>query len=140
MIVDAKDLLVGRMAVHVAKAALLGSEVHVINCEKAVKSGSKAEVVNAYIHRVQRGVPAKGPYVHRKSHDIVKRVIRGMVPYRKEHGKKAFSRIKCYNGVPAAFAGKESEFVTFADANVSKLPMYKYVTIERISQVLGAKQ
>ena len=63
-----------------------------------------------------------------------------MVPYRKEHGKKAFSRIKCYNGVPAAFAGKESEYTTFADANVSKLPMYKYVTIERISQVLGAKQ
>ena len=140
MIVDAKDLLVGRMAVHVAKAALLGQEVHVINCENAVISGKKQEVVDAYLHKQQRGVPAKGPFIHRKSHDIVKRTIRGMVPYRKEHGKKAFSRIKCYNGVPPAFAGKESEFVQFKDAHVSKLPVFKYVTVGRISQVLGAKQ
>jgi large subunit ribosomal protein L13 len=138
MIVDATNMIVGRMSVHVAKAALLGEEVHVINCEKAIFSGSSDKVIAHFVHRYHRGVPAKGPYVHRKSFEIVKRVIRGMVPYRKAHGEAAFARIKCYNGVPRALEGKET--VSFSDASKDKLPVYKFVTVGEISQRLGAKQ
>ena len=140
IIVDATDLLVGRMAVHVAKQSLLGKEVSVINCDKAVYSGSKDRILASYVHKYHRGVPAKGPYIHRKSFEIVKRTIRGMLPYRKSHGALAFARIKCYNGVPKAFAGKEAEFVQFSDAHKDKLPKYKYVSVGEISKRLGANQ
>ena len=36
MIIDAKNLVLGRMATVVAKEALLGEKIDIINCEKAV--------------------------------------------------------------------------------------------------------
>jgi large subunit ribosomal protein L13 len=138
MIVDATNMIVGRMSVHIAKAALLGEEVHVINCEHAIFSGSSDKVLAFFVHRYHRGVPAKGPFIHRKSFEIVKRAIRGMLPYRKAHGEAAFGRIRCYNGVPRAFEGKD--FVSFADAHKEKLPVLKFVTVGEISKRLGANQ
>lgn len=138
MIVDATNQIVGRMATQVAKAALLGEEVHVINCDKAVISGSAAKNKAHISHKYHRGVPAKGPYIHRKSFEIVKRTIRGMLPYRKAHGEAAFSRIKCYNGVPVQFEGKDT--INFTEADVSKLPQIKFITIGEVSTFLGAKQ
>ena len=40
IVIDATDLLLGRFAGYAAKQALLGKEIRVINCEKAVVSGN----------------------------------------------------------------------------------------------------
>ncbi|MFT4311808.1 MAG: 50S ribosomal protein L13 [Candidatus Woesearchaeota archaeon] len=138
MIIDATDLLVGRFATKVAKAALNGETVDVINCEKAVISGTPTQVEEKMLARYHRGTPLKGPYFPRRPHLLVKRMIRGMLPYKQSKGKDAFARIKCHIGVPQQFAGKET--VSYDDANISKLPVFKYVTIETISKRLGGRQ
>ena len=45
MIVDAKDLVVGRVASFCAKKALLGEEIIVINVDKAIISGNKKNIL-----------------------------------------------------------------------------------------------
>ena len=137
MIVDATNLLVGRFATKVAKAALLGEEVHIVNAEKAMISGDPVVTIAKFKQRRDRGAPLIGPYYPKQSHLIVRRMIRGMIDYKSARGKAAFARIKCYRGVPAELEGKET--VTFADANISKLPVYKYVSVERITKTIGGK-
>ncbi len=135
-VIDATDLIVGRLATKVAKAALLGEEVHVINCEKAVFTGDSTQVFQRYLQRYHRGTPSKGPFIHRQAHAIVKRTIRGMIPYKKSAGREAFSRVRCYSAVPESL--KDEKTVTFEDANVSKIQVLKYVTVAEISRKLGA--
>lgn len=138
MIIDAKELLVGRMATRVAKAALLGETIDIINCDKAVMSGSPEQILAKFKQRAERGTPAKGPHIPRRSHYLVKRMIRGMLPYKKTKGREALARIKCHVGVPAEFEGKPT--VTFEDAHVETLPVLKYCSVSRVVSYLGGKQ
>jgi len=43
MIVDASNMILGRMVSYVAKKALLGEKVDIVNCEKAVITGNGAQ-------------------------------------------------------------------------------------------------
>mgnify|MGYP001614938527 CR=1 FL=1 len=45
MIIDAEDLPMGRLAAFVAKQALLGYRVAIANCEKAIITGRKHEII-----------------------------------------------------------------------------------------------
>ena len=138
MIIDAKNLLVGRMATRVAKAALLGEEVHIVNCDHAVLSGDRWFTMHKFKNRADRGNPAVGPWIPKQSHRLVKRIIRGMLPYKNANGKAAYARIRCYVGVPDAM--KDQKFETYADAQLSKLQILKYVSIKDIIAHLGGKQ
>ncbi|MBI2548521.1 50S ribosomal protein L13 [Candidatus Woesearchaeota archaeon] len=136
-VIDAKDLILGRMATHVAKVALLGDTVAVVNAEKAVVTGSKDIIMKRYTQRRARGDPFSGPFYPRMPDRLVRRVIRGMLPYKKGRGLEAYKKVKCYVGVPEQFAQVEKETVT--RAHVSKLSNIHYLSIERICQLLGAK-
>lgn len=138
MIIDAKDLVVGRMATVVAKKALLGEKISIVNSEKAVLSGDPKGVIAKFKTRYDRGTPAKGPFIPRQSHMLLKRMIRGMLPYKKARGREAFENIKCYVGIPDEFAKEKLE--TIEGANVNKLPVIKFITIEKVSKTLGGKQ
>lgn len=135
-IIDATDLIVGRMATNVAKRALLGEKIIIVNCEKAVMSGRKKEIQERYQNKNSMGTP-KGPFLLKSPDKIVRRIIRGMIPYRKERGEKAFKNIKCYKGAPKEFEGKKLE--TIKQASVEKLPNMKYITIGQISKIFGVK-
>jgi large subunit ribosomal protein L13 len=82
------------------------------------------------------GAPLIGPYYPRMPERIVKRTIRGMIPYKKPRGKEAFARIKCYAGIPDDF--KSEKLVTFNHMNAEKTNA-KYVSIEEVSKHFGAK-
>ncbi len=137
MIIDAQNLLIGRMATFVAKRALLGENVDVINCEKAVIGGNRAFTLSKYVHRLERGQIRKGPYVYRRADMFVRRCIRGMLPYKQARGKEAFSRIKCYIGFPEEL--KSQKAITVKGANAEKLPTLKYLYVEEICKRLGGK-
>ena len=47
MIIDAKDMIVGRFATVAAKKALLGEKVDIINCESAIITGNKKNLIVA---------------------------------------------------------------------------------------------
>jgi len=134
-IIDAKDLIVGRMASKIAKQALLGDKIHVVNAELAVLSGKKEVILKKWQHRMEMGQPQQGPYVQRRPDRFLRRTIRGMLPYKQAKGKEAFERVMCYIGVPPEFEGKD--FSTVEGAHLRKLPNLRYMNIQQLCQEIG---
>lgn len=137
MIIDATNLILGRLATFAAKKSLQGEPVDIINAEKAFITGDKKKVLAAQKTRTNRGSPLTGPYIPRQPDRFVKRTIRGMLPYKQPRGDKAFKSIKCYTGVPAEFQDKKAE--TIPSANISKLSTTRYISIKDICTYLGGK-
>ena len=138
-IYNGEGMVLGRLAGYVAKDALLGEEVAVINCEKVVVSGKKIVVMTEKKQRWdRRGYPLKSQKRPRLSDRFVRRAIRGMLPWRITRGRDAYKRIMCYIGVPPEFAGKA--VVEVQSASVKKFPTLHYVTVQDICKGLGGKR
>lgn len=136
-VIDATNLILGRMATEVAKKALLGEKVDIVNCENAVISGNRAQILEKYKHKIERGAPATGPFFPRTPERLVKRTIRGMLPYKQYKGKIAYKQIKCYAGTPEKL--KNEKFHKIEKADVGKLPNYKYISIKKVCEFLRGK-
>jgi ribosomal protein uL13 len=110
-IIDGENTVLGRLSSYVAKQALQGEEVSIVNCEKVLITGNKTRIKKDFETRRGRiGSSQKGPKHHRTSEKIVKRAIRGMLPdHREGRGRVAFKNIKCYNGIPKEFENKKFE-------------------------------
>lgn len=135
MIIDATNLILGRFAATAAKRALLGEKVVVVNCEKAVMTGNKRDILTRYRQKREMGQPTKGPFILRRPDMFVRRTIRGMLPYKQEKGRKAFERVMCYLGVPEEFKDKKLE--TIEKANIVKVPTLKYMAIGALCKEMG---
>lgn len=136
MIIDAKDQILGRVSSFAAKKALLGETVDIINCEKAVITGSKFDVLRKYNAHRARGQPTQGPFFSRRPNLFVRRIIRGMLPYKNYRGKHAYARIKCHIGEPEPLTGKKARL---DKAHISKLPSLKYMYVGELCKLLGGK-
>ena len=136
MVIDGKDLILGRIAAFVVKQALLGEVVHVINAESVVITGDKRKIIEHYKNRRERGAPLVGPFFPRMPDRIVKRAMRGMLDYNSARGKAAFARIKCHIGVPESLASHKA--LSFENMSTSKTHA-KFIYIKDISKELGAK-
>lgn len=136
MIIDADGMILGRLASFAARKSLLGENIDIVNSEKAIITGNRRHLTEHYTHKVQRGGPLHGPYYPKEAHLLIKRVIRGMLPYRQERGLTAFKRIKCHLGVPKLLEGKEMTKVD--EAHKARLQTKKYLTIGELSKLLGA--
>ncbi|MCF7872075.1 50S ribosomal protein L13 [Candidatus Woesearchaeota archaeon] len=136
MIIDATDMIIGRLGTYVAKNALLGQTIHLVNCEKAVITGHPQKVFASFKQARERGAPLVGPYFPRMPHMLVKRTLRGMLPYKKPRGREALSRIKCYIGIPNSMKNEKIE--TLNQFSVEKTNA-KFMYIREISKQLGAK-
>lgn len=104
-IIDGKNAVLGRLASYSAKEALKGEDVVIVNCEQIIITGRRENVKERFERRRLRvGSGQKGPKISRLPEMIVKRAIRGMIPnHRQGRGKVAFSKIKCYKGIPKEF-------------------------------------
>lgn len=137
VIIDASNLILGRVASFAAKRALQGEEVVVFNAENAVISGTKANIVEEAKRRLKTRTLAsqyKAPTHPRRPDTYVRRVIRGMLPRRKPKGSAALKRIRVYIGTPEEFRDKSTVKIPNADA--SKLPC-SYVTVGELSEEIG---
>jgi large subunit ribosomal protein L13 len=137
MIVDATDMIAGRLAAIVARKALLGEKIEIVNAEKAVITGRREAVFADFEQLIRRTVPLKGPYVPRGPDRLLRRIIRGMLPHHQSRGREAFERIMCWRGVPPIFQGQKME--VFKEAKIDKLRIIKFVTIYDISKHIGGK-
>jgi large subunit ribosomal protein L13 len=133
-VINAQGASLGRLSTTVAKSLLQGDEIAVINVEQAVISGKKQQIKNDYKELRDIGTYRKGPFFHRSPERIVKRTIRGMIPYQKPHGRAAYKRLKCYIGVPEEFTEKDAEIIEHAKQNYIDC-----ITIKELSRSLGAK-
>ncbi len=137
-VIDATNLIVGRMASAVAKELTRGESVVIVNAEKSIITGNRESILNKYKKRRERSSivnPARhGPFFPRTPEGTIRRAVRGMLPYKKAMGKEAFKRLKVFAGLPDEF--KESKFVTLDNADVSKLKIPKYIKLREISRLL----
>lgn len=136
-VIDGEGLLLGRLASVVAKRALNGEDIAIVNAENVVISGSRARVLRNYGQKRTRGSVEGGPFFPRRPDHIVKRTIRGMLPYKRPAGADAFKRVRVYVGVPAEFNEKEME--SLEEAHSGRLNNPQYVTVGAVSTFLGAK-
>ena len=135
MLIDAKDAIVGRIAAFAAKKALLGENVNIINCEEAVITGDRKWVLAHYVHKMNRGSVASGPFFKRLPDRFFRRAVRGMLQHRQERGATAYKKIKCYIGAPEKFKEQKAEIVP--KSGVEKLPNTKFIKVKELCLMLG---
>ncbi|KGK99473.1 50S ribosomal protein L13 [Methanococcoides methylutens] len=136
-VIDANGLIMGRLASNVAKRLLAGEKIAIVNAENAVISGSKITTFEEYDEIRNMGTREFGPYFPKRPDRILKRTVRGMLPYKRTRGKEAMANLKIYVGIPTEF--EEAELTTVDGANMTRLSSNKYVTIGDLSRKLGSK-
>lgn len=131
-IIDGKNAVLGRLASYVAKEALKGEEIVILNCDQVIITGNKKNIREEFeAKRRKIGSGQKGPKHSRSTDKIVKRSIRGMLPnHRLGRGKIAYRKIKCYVGVPKEF--QESKKIIGGREKKSK-----FVYVKEISKRKG---
>lgn len=135
-VIDAEGLILGRMASIVAKRLLEGERIEIVNAEGAVVSGKRLQVIKERKEFLEVGGRDRGPIHYRKPNAIVRRTIRGMLPYRKTRGRDAFRRLRVYIGVPSEL--EEAQRESISDADVERL-RGRYITVGEIAKNIGWK-
>lgn len=133
-VVDANNLILGRMATVVAKRLLQGESVIILNAEKVVISGKRISRVKEAKRKLEIGHPRKGPYFPRRPDRFVKRTIRGMLPRKKPKGKEAYRRLRVFIGAPQEFEDQPIEIISEAKAEKLKCP---YITVGELVKEIG---
>jgi large subunit ribosomal protein L13 len=126
IILDGENAIVGRIGSYAAKELLKGNEVVIINAEKAIISGRKENIANRLkVLRKKGGSSEKGPIVSKLPDRLLKRMIRGMLPWDRTKGREAYKRLRCYTGAREKNAKKMEH----------QLPN-KYITIKQLSELV----
>ncbi|MCW4008882.1 MAG: 50S ribosomal protein L13 [Candidatus Bathyarchaeota archaeon] len=133
-IINADGLIVGRMASIVAKKLLNGEKVIVVNAEKAVLSGKKKSRVSEAKEFLEVGSPGRGPLHYRRPDRMLRKTVRGMLPFKQPKGKMAYKRLKVFIGVPEDLKGKQ--MITFEEAQAAKL-RGPYFTLGELAKEIG---
>ena len=134
VVIDAKGLILGRMASVVAKRLLQGETIIIVNAEKAAISGKRLSKVREAKKFLEVGHPGKGPYHPRRPDRIVRRTIRGMLPRKKPKGQQAYKRLKVFLGIPQELKDEKCQTIPGANAERLKCP---YITIGELAQEIG---
>jgi len=135
--IDAENAILGRLCTEVAKYLLEGHAVNILNCEKAIISGKKHSVLSEYREMQKKHThtnPRRGPFHPKRPDRLVRRTVRGMLPWKKSRGREAYHRLLTYIGVPKEFAKQEIIKPKFADAD--KLTCKK-ITIGELCKEFG---
>ena len=124
VVVNAEGLILGRMCSKIAKRLLNGEEIIIVNAEKTVLSGKKKSKVAEAKQFLEVGAPERGPFHSRRPDRIVRKTVRGMVPWRQPKGKNAYKRLKVYMGVPKELKDMKMETVEQAQSTKLKGPHF----------------
>ncbi len=136
VVVDARDCILGRVASEVAQRALAGERVAIVNAEDAVITGDKEDIFETYRTRIQLGSD-RGPNYPRRPDTILKRSVRGMVPYKKPRGREAFENVRVYVGNPYEDDDDHTAEV-LEDTSLDRLSNIRFVHLGEVSEQLGA--
>jgi len=140
-VIDADGLILGRMASMVAKMLLLAENVIIINAEKAIVSGNRRTTIEHYKTRQNIRThynPIKGPFWFKTPHQLVRRTIRGMLPWKKDRGKVAYRRLKVYSGLPENLNVDEASIETFSDFSIDQLKG-TFIEVGELAKEIGFK-
>jgi len=139
-VIDATNLVLGRMASIVAKRLLNGERIVIVNAEKAVISGEPRMVIESY--KILFNVRTlRNPYRHgirrpRTPERIVRLAIRGMLPMEKRRGRDAYRRLRVYCGIPPEYRNRTLQSIK--EASALKLSR-TYVKVGDVALQMGWK-
>ncbi len=139
-VIDATNLVLGRMASIVAKRLLNGERIVIVNAEKAVISGEPRMVIESYKILFNVGT-LRNPYRHgirrpRTPERIVRLAIRGMLPMEKRRGRDAYRRLRVYCGIPPEYRNRPLQSIK--EASALKLSR-TYVKVGDVALQMGWK-
>ena len=138
MIVNAKGLILGRLASKISEKLLNGEKVDVVNAEEVLITGTKKFILSRYKKKIDASVksnPHYGPKHPKRPDALFKKAVTGMLPKKTKRGKDAAKRLKVYIGETKEF--NKEEFVVIKEA-VSQTNE-NTVPLGEISKLLGAK-
>ncbi len=135
-VIDVSGLVLGRASTVIAKRLLAGETLAIVNAEKAVVLGKRSVVLSQYRAAEARGSVRKGPHFPRTPERILRRCVRGMLPYKRSTGREAFRRLRTYIGVPEEFTSAKAEVIEVAKPRPALTPP---LTLLEISRHLGAR-
>ncbi|MEM0359820.1 MAG: 50S ribosomal protein L13 [Candidatus Diapherotrites archaeon] len=137
-VIDASNLVFGRIASIAAERALKGEQIDIVNAEKAIIIGHKDCIVEKFKKRIRMGAkgnPEKGPKYPKTPHGLLRHAVKGMLPDRKERGVKALKRVRVYVGIPKKLEKEPRETIKIALYNGKE----EASELGEISKALGWK-
>ena len=144
LLIDATDKILGRFCSQIAKKALLGEKIVIINAKDAIISGTKRDIHEKYLEKLNISTatnPRRGPFWPRRPDRFMRNVIDKMLPRKKLRGKEAIRRVHVYIGdIPERFKNRYQKLVPFEIdfADRKRLSYYnKYITLENLCSRIG---
>ncbi|MDH5416041.1 MAG: 50S ribosomal protein L13 [Nitrosopumilus sp.] len=138
VVVDGTDHIAGRLASNVAKLLIQGNRVSVVNCEKIMMSGTRANQIKEAREflEINSIINYKhGPVHYRRPDTMMAKMIRQMLPFdRKPSGKESYQRLRTYIGSPKEI--KSLEKIQFEKA-IIKRSAANYTSIGELCRVIG---
>lgn len=134
-VIDADGNVMGRLSTKVAERLLKGEEIIIVNAENAIITGKRDMVFWEYKQKKDRGKIMRGPFYPRRADLILKRTVKGMLPFKTSTGREAYRRLKVYVGVPKEYAADQLEKIDVAIRPRTE----KYVRLGEVSAYLGSK-
>jgi len=138
MIVNANELVAGRLASKVAKAIVRGENVTVINAEKLVIVGNKESIAAKYTVKVDAAVlsnPHFGPKYDRIPSKMFRRMVRNMLPTKKRAKDRMIKQLKTFNG--SAKGIDEKSAITFEDIKFNH--RNNYMQLKDVALLIGGR-
>lgn len=136
----------GRLASVVAKTLLNGQRegrddrVLIVNAEHAIVTGARKRVLATYQAKYDLNHPRKGPFFPRMPDLILKRTVRGMLPYQKNTtGRTALKNLRVEIGTPRNISKElPTGMEWFESPSLKRDLPERFVRLGEISKVLGA--
>jgi len=142
-LIDVKDKILGRACTQIAKNALLGKYIVVINAKDCVISGKKNQIQKKYLEKLNIHTatnPRRGPFWPRRPDRLFRKIIWGMLP-RNRRGRDALARIHVYiSNIPERFKNRYLNLtpLDIQNADVSRL-QNKFIHLETLCTRIGWK-
>jgi large subunit ribosomal protein L13 len=135
--VDGTHAVLGRIASLIAKEAMIGKKIVLLNCDKIVMTGQVENTLRDYIDQMKtiKG-RHKGPFWPRHADTIVRRSIRGMIPHKKASGAEIFKRIEVYVGIPKEYAN--AKLHVFDKAKM-KESTSRFMTVGKLAEMISRR-
>ena len=146
-LLDARNKILGRFCSQVAKKALLGEQIVIINAKDAIISGTKSNIHEKYLSKLNISTatnPRRGPFWPRRPDTFMRNVIKKMLPRKKLRGKEALKRIHVYiEDIPERFRHRYKNLTPseIINADKTRLSYYnKFITLENLCLRIGWKK
>jgi large subunit ribosomal protein L13 len=134
--IDASGAVVGRLSARVAKLLLAGQQIEIVNADKAIMAGSLAAAKEHYLSRrgqKNKRTPEDSPVWPRAPHLLLRRIVRGMLPYKSRRGREAYKRLRAVVGAPE---GAKAQKIPEAAGDAKRVSF----TLRELCAELGGKR